>query len=160
MIISIRSSVESSPSVSRPQSQLTSTSFGRVECVGHLNLSGDSRSIVLLSWSRSRGRSRSSSLLRLGLSVNIIVFLTGAVDGNLHSDDAAINVLAVHLANSLGLELLRGKVDEAKATGLAALVASLQLLDHEAGDGTQGNLGRDGLVGGEDLLELKGEKDG
>jgi hypothetical protein len=52
------------------------------------------------------------------------------------------------------LELLVGKADETETASLAALIASLKLLDHEARDGAQGNLGANGLVGGEDLLEL------
>jgi hypothetical protein len=52
------------------------------------------------------------------------------------------------------LQLLRGQRDEAEATALAGLAASLELLDHEAGDGAKGDLGGQGLVGFEQLLEL------
>jgi len=93
-------------------------------------------------------------LVLVGGGVDIVILLSGAVNGDLDGNGTTINLLAVHLANSLGLELLVGKADKTEAAGLAALVASLELLDHEAGNGAQGNLGTDGLVGGEDLLEL------
>lgn len=92
-------------------------------------------------------------LVLVGGSIDIVL-LSGAVNGDLDRNGATVNVLAVHLADGLGLELLGSQVDESEATGLAALVASLQLLDHETGDGTEGNLGRNGRVVGEDFLEL------
>jgi hypothetical protein len=116
--------------------------------VRHLGLGGgSSRSVVLLGSGRSN--------LFVGRSIDILIFLSGAVNGNLDGDDATINILAVHLADGLGLKFLRGKVNESEAASLATLVASLQLLDHETGDRAKGNLGRDGLVGGENLLELR-----
>jgi hypothetical protein len=53
------------------------------------------------------------------------------------------------------LQLLRSQGDEAEATTLARLTTSLELLDHETGNGTQGDLGRQRLVGGEKLLKLR-----
>ena len=88
-----------------------------------------------------------------------VVLLAGAVDGDLDSNGATVNVLAVHLADGLGLEFLRGEVDETETAGLAALVTGLELLDHEAGNGTKSDLGGDGGVVGEDLLELYGRND-
>lgn len=96
----------------------------------------------------------SSSLLVLVGSIVHIVLLSGAVNGDLDGDGTAINFLAVHLADSLGLELLSSQADETEATGLAALVTSLKLLDHETRDGTQSDLGRDGVVISKDLLQL------
>ena len=113
--------------------------------LGHLGRGGGD---VLL------GRSLSGRLLGL-LAVELgVVLLTGAVDGHLDGDLTALDLLAVHLLNGLVLELLGAQSDKTEATALAALVTGLQLLDHEAGDGAQGNLGGDGLVVDEDLLEL------
>ncbi len=86
--------------------------------------------------------------------LDIIIGLVRAVDGNLDSDLTALDLLAVHLSHGLLLQLLRGQGDEAESAALAGLAASLELLDHEAGDGAQGDLGRQGLVGVEQLLEL------
>lgn len=88
------------------------------------------------------------------LSVRSIVFLAGAVDRDLDGNLTAFNLLAIHLLDSLVLLLLRVQGDETKATAFTGLVTGLELLDHEARNGTQGDLGRDGLVGGKDLLEL------
>lgn len=115
----------------------------------HLSLSrGLNRSGVLL------GLDRSSSLLVLVGSIVHVVLLSGAVNGDLDGDGATINFLAVHLADSLGLELLSSQADETEATGLAALVTGLELLDHETRDGAQSDLGRDGVVISKDLLQL------
>lgn len=112
--------------------------------------------------SSSRGGvllSRSVGLLVLISGGVDVVLLAGAVDGDLDSNGATVNILAVHLADGLGLEFLRGEVDESETTGLAALVAGLELLDHEAGNGTKSDLGGDGGVVGKDLLELYGRND-
>lgn len=97
-------------------------------------------------------------LLAVGLvllrSVGLLISLVWAVDGDLHGNLASLDFLAVHLRNGLLLELLRGKGDEAEATALAGLATSLELLDHEAGDGAERNLGRRGLVVVEKFLEL------
>lgn len=88
------------------------------------------------------------------VSVRSIVLLAGAVDGDLDGDFTAFNFLAVHLLNGLVLLLLGAESDETESTALAGFVTGLELLDHEARNRTQGDLGRDGLVGGKDLLEL------
>lgn len=114
----------------------------------HLSLSrGLGRSGVLL------GLDGSSLLVLVGSLVHVVL-LSGAVNGDLDGNGTTINFLAVHFADSLGLELLSSQADEAEATGLAALVASLKLLDHETRDGAQGDLGRDGVVINKDLLQL------
>lgn len=86
--------------------------------------------------------------------IGIFVGLVRAVDSNLDSDLTALDLLGVHLSNGLLLHLLRGKSHEAEATSLAGFVAGLELLDHEAGDGAEGNLGGGWLVGSEEFLEL------
>jgi hypothetical protein len=45
--------------------------------------------------------------LGLSHSVDIFIFLTGAVNGDLHSDDATINVLAVLNARHFPLDRMR-----------------------------------------------------
>jgi hypothetical protein len=85
-----------------------------------------------------------------------VVLLSWAVDSNFDSDLTTFNLLSVHFRHSLLLHFFTGEGDEAEATALARLVASLKLLDHEARDGAQGNLGRAGFVGGEEFLELDG----
>lgn len=111
----------------------------------------------------SLGGSRSGSGVLLSRGVGFlvlvsgrvdVVFLAGAVNGDLDRNGAAVNLLAVHLADSLGLELLRGQVHETEAASLAALVAGLKLLNHETGDGAESDLGGNGLEVLEDLLEL------
>lgn len=84
----------------------------------------------------------------------MVVLLSGGVDGDLDSDLTALNLLAVHLVASLLLELLRAEGDEAEATALARLAASLELLDHETGNGAESDLGVDWGVVLEDLQEL------
>jgi len=93
----------------------------------------------------------------LGLgALEVIIRLVRAVDGNLDSDLTALDLLAVHLSHGLLLQLLRGQGNETEAAALASLAASLELLDHEAGDGAEGDLGRQRLVRVEQLLELSG----
>lgn len=94
--------------------------------------------------------------LRLGLGrdVSLLVGLVGAVNGDLDSDLTTLNLLAVHLIDSLLLQLLGSQRDETETTSLAGLTTGLELLDHEAGDGAESNLGGRRLVGGEKLLEL------
>jgi len=115
-------------------SQISKLSAGK-EIRETLSLSGGRRGSVLVSGS--------TSLLLLVLvdSRVDIVLLAGAVNSNLDGNGAAINFLAVHLVDSLGLELLGGQVDETEAASLAALVAGLELFDHKARDWAQGNLG-------------------
>ena len=110
-----------------------------------------------LSGSHSRGSLNllgTVRVLRLG-GLEIIVSLVRAVDGNLDRDLAALDLLSVHLRDSLLLQLLRGQRDEAEAAALAGLAASLELLDHKPRNGPQGDLGRQGLIGVEQLLELR-----
>lgn len=107
---------------------------------------------VLLARSRGGG----GGLLGLLSRVEGVILLAGAVDGDLDSDLTTLNLLGVHLLDGLLLLLLGAEGDETEATALTALVASLELLDHETRNGTQGDLGRDGLVGVEELFELWG----
>lgn len=105
------------------------------------------------------GGSGGGLLLLLALSgggLGVVVLLSGGVDGDLDGDLAALDLLAVHLSAGLLLQLLGAQGDEAEATALASLAASLELLDHEAGDGAEGDLGRAGLVVLEDFHELGG----
>jgi len=88
------------------------------------------------------------------LNVLSTIFLAWAVDGNLDCDFSTLDLLAVHLGNSLLLQLLRLKSNETEASALAWLVSGLELLDHESWNGSEGNLGRDGLVVVEEFLEL------
>jgi hypothetical protein len=84
-----------------------------------------------------------------------VVLLAGRVNRDLNGDLTALNFLAVHLVAGLLLELLGAEGHEAEATALAGLTASLELLDHEAGDGAEGDLGLGGGVVLEDLEELQ-----
>lgn len=118
-----------------------------VDLVFLSSLGGSGRGSVLLS-------RRVVLLILVGGRVDVVL-LAGAVDGDLDGNGATVDLLAVHLVDGLGLELLRGQGDKAEATRLAALVASLELLDHESGDGTQSHLGRDGRVVDKDFLELQ-----
>lgn len=86
--------------------------------------------------------------------IDVVVLLAGRIDRDLNGDLAALNLLAVHLVASLLLELLGTESNETETTALAGLTASLQLLDHEAGDGAEGDLGLGGGVVLEDLKEL------
>jgi hypothetical protein len=95
-----------------------------------------------------------SSGLALGGVHVVVVLLAGRVDRDLNGNLAALNLLAVHLGASLLLELLRAKGDESETTALAGLTTSLELLDHEAGDGAEGDLGLGGGVLLEDLEKL------
>lgn len=90
----------------------------------------------------------------LALAVNVVVLLAGRVNRDLNGDLAALDLLAVHLGASLLLELLRAECDETEATALAGLATSLELLDHEAGDGAEGDLGLGGGVVLEDFKKL------
>jgi hypothetical protein len=87
--------------------------------------------------------------------VNGVVLLAGRVDRDLNGDLTALDLLSVHLLASLLLELLGAECDETEAAALAGLTASLELLDHEAGDGAEGDLGLGGGVVLEDLEELE-----
>lgn len=83
------------------------------------------------------------------------VFLAWAVDGDLDCDLSSFNLLAVHFGNSLLLQLLRFQSDETEASTLSGLVSGLKFLDHESGDWSKGDLGRERLVLGEKFLELE-----
>jgi len=76
------------------------------------------------------------------------ILLAWAVDGHLDSDLATFNLLAIHLADRLLLHGLVGKGDETEAAALARFISSLELLDHETGNGAQGDLGGSWLVFG------------
>ena len=90
-----------------------------------------------------------------GGSLRSVVLLAGGVNRDLNGDLTALNLLAVHLVASLLLELLGAEGNETETTALARLTASLELLDHEAGDGAEGDLGLGGGVVLEDLEELQ-----
>jgi hypothetical protein len=101
----------------------------------------------------------SGSGLTLGGSLHVVVLLSGRVNGDLDGDLTTLNLLSVHLRASLLLELLGAEGDETETTALAGLTTSLELLDHEAGDGTKSDLGLGGRVVLEDLEELyKGQR--
>jgi hypothetical protein len=107
----------------------------------------------------SRGGSLGSrSVLLLGIGsitlILLLVGLIGAVDSNLDGNLTTLNLLSVHLSNSLLLELLGSKSDKSEATTLAGLTTSLKLLDHESRDGTKSDLGRRGLISLEKLNKL------
>jgi hypothetical protein len=87
-------------------------------------------------------------------SIDVIVLLSGRVDRDLNGNLTALNLFAVHLVTSLLLELLRAEGNETKTAALAGLTTSLQLLDHEAGDGAESDLGLGRRVVLEDLKEL------
>src|SRR5690242_3277460 len=101
----------------------------------------------------SFGRGSSSILGGGGLGRGVIL-LAGGVNRDLNGDLSALDLLAVHLVASLLLELLRAEGDEPETTALARLTTSLELLDHEAGNGAEGDLGLGGGVVLEDLEEL------
>jgi hypothetical protein len=106
--------------------------------------------------SSSLSVSSGGSLLALsgsGLLV-VIILLAGGVDGDLDGDLAALDLLTVHLGTSLLLKLLGAQGDETEATALARLAASLELLDHEAGNGAESDLGGARGVVLEDVEEL------
>lgn len=88
-----------------------------------------------------------------GLGVD--VFLAGAVDSDLDSNLAAFDHLAVHLTDSLLLQLLRSERDKSEATTFASLTPGKELLDHVAGDRTESDLGGGRIVCGEQFLKLK-----
>jgi hypothetical protein len=91
----------------------------------------------------------------LALTVDVVILLARRVDRDLNGDLTTLDLLAVHLLTSLLLELLGAECDETETTALAGLTASLQLLDHEAGNRAKGDLGLGGRVVLEDLKELK-----
>jgi hypothetical protein len=97
--------------------------------------------------------------LTLSGGLHVVVLLSGRVNGDLDGDLTTLNLLSVHLRASLLLELLGAEGDETETTALAGLTTSLELLDHEAGDGTKSDLGLGGRVVLEDLEELyKGQR--
>jgi hypothetical protein len=92
--------------------------------------------------------------LTLSGGLHVVVLLSGRVNGDLDSDLTTLNLLSVHLRASLLLELLGTEGNETETTALAGLTTSLELLDHEAGDGAESDLGLGGGVVLEDLEEL------
>jgi hypothetical protein len=84
----------------------------------------------------------------------VVILLAGGVNRDLNGDLTALDLLAVHLGASLLLKLLGTKGDETETTALAGLTASLELLDHETGNGAEGDLGLGGGVVLEDLKKL------
>ena len=98
-----------------------------------------------------------SSLGAVGTILGVLgtILLAGAIDGNLDCDFSALDLLAVHLGDSLLLQLLRLQGDEPKASALSWLVSGLELLDHESWDRSEGDLSGDRLVFVEKFLELR-----
>lgn len=90
----------------------------------------------------------------LSQGVRDLVLLAWAINRDLNGDLATLDFLAVHVGTCLLLQLLARERDEAEATALARLVASLQLANHELGNGTESDLGGGGRVVGEDLEQL------
>lgn len=90
----------------------------------------------------------------ISLSVECVLLLTGAVNGNLDGEFASINLLSIHFRNGLLLKLLGRHSNKSKATSLAGLVASLELFDHEAWDGTESEFSGGRRVVLEDLEKL------
>lgn len=86
--------------------------------------------------------------------VRVVVFLSWAINRDLNGDLSSLNLLAIHVAACLLLQLFTSERDETEAATLAWLVAGLELADHKLGDGAEGNLGRGGRVVGEDLKQL------
>lgn len=107
------------------------------------------------SWGFGSGLGGScGSLFSLGVGLGVVVLLARRVDGDLDSDFAALDLLAVHLGAGLLLQVLGSQSNEAEATALAGLVAGLELLDHKAGNGTESDLGGRGFVVLEDFQKL------
>lgn len=138
-------------------------SFGNIPVGGRhrshrltYRLSGGSRGL-------KAGRALSGARLGVGLggtldgSAGVLVLLARAVNSNLDSDLAAFNLLAVHIGTGLLLHLLSGKSNKTEAAALARLVASLELADHELGNGTKSNLGGGRLVLSENLEKLENQ---
>lgn len=92
--------------------------------------------------------------LRICLSLEGLFFLAGAVDGYLDCELAALDLLAVHLGDSLLLQVLARERHEGETATLAGLVTGLELLDHEARDRAEGELGGSWLIGTEQLQKL------
>lgn len=88
------------------------------------------------------------------LDVLRTVFLAWAVNGHFDSNLPTFNLLSIHLVDGLLLQFLGTERDKAKATTFAGFVACLEFLDHEARDRAESDLGRAGLVSGEEFLEL------
>jgi hypothetical protein len=105
--------------------------------------------------SRDGLSSRGSLLLSVGsITLVLLIRLVRAVNGNLDGNLTALNLLSVHLRNSLLLELLGSQSDEAETTTLAGLTTSLELLDHKSGNRSKSDLGGRGLISLEKLNKL------
>jgi hypothetical protein len=88
-------------------------------------------------------------------SLRVDVLFARAIDGDLDSNLTAVDLLSIHLTDCFLLQLLGSERNESEATPLAGLVAGLKFLYHVTSDGTKGNLGRGGVVSGEEFLELQ-----
>lgn len=119
-------------------------------CGRYLSGSGGGRSL-----SRLLGGLGSGALGGLTLAIDVVILLSGGVDRDLNGDLTALNLLSVHLGASLLLKLLGTEGDETETTALARLTASLQLLDHETGNGAESDLSLGRGVVLEDLEKLK-----
>ena len=87
-------------------------------------------------------------------SLESLVLLARAVDGDLDSELAALDLLAVHFGDGLLLRLFSWEGDEGEATSLTRLATRLKLADHEARDRPESELCAGGLIGSEELEEL------
>jgi hypothetical protein len=84
------------------------------------------------------------------------IFLARAVDGDFNGDFTSFDLLSVHLLDGLLLEIFGAESNKSKSTALARFVTGLELLNHEARNGTKSDLGGLGLVVLEQFLKLQG----
>jgi len=135
-------------------------SLGKVPIGGHCRLRKSANRLGGGSRGLEAGRALGGARLGVSLggtldgSARVLVLLARAVNSNLDSDLAALDLLAVHIGTGLLLHLLSGKRNKTEAAALAGLVASLELADHELGDRTKSDLGRGRLVLSEDFEKL------
>ncbi len=102
----------------------------------------------------SRGWVAVDISLTLQQGIWILVFLARAVNRDLNSDLAALDLLAIHLGARFLLHLFTREGDETEAAAFAWLVTGLELADHELGDRTESDFGGGWRVIGEDFEEL------
>jgi hypothetical protein len=135
-------------------------SLGKIPIGGHRRLHGSHNRLGGGGRGLEAGRALSGAGLGVSLggtldrSAGVLVLLARAVNSNLDSDLAALDLLAVHIGTGLLLHLLGGKSNKTEAAALAGFVASLELADHELRDRTKSDLGRGRLILSEDLEKL------
>lgn len=100
--------------------------------------------------------SSGSDFFRLAILLGFLgaFLLSWTIDGHLDGDFATLNIFAVHLRHGFLLLFLRCKRYKSETTTLSRLVACLELLDHEAGNGSKGDFGRGWFICREEFLEL------